>query len=43
MMWSWEHSNNAVTSEAQLKLSSHFDEVLGHQSNTGVINVINLF
>ena len=42
MLW-WEHQNNRVTSEAQLKLLHHSGEVLGHQSNTGVIIVLDLF
>ena len=42
-MLRWEHHNNGVTPEAQLKLVRHSDEGLGHQSNTGVINVLDLF
>ena len=42
MLW-WEHYNNGVTPEAQLKLLHHSGEGLGHQSNTGVINVLDLF
>ena len=42
MLW-WEHQNNRVTSEAQLKLLHHSGEGLGHQSNTGVINELDLF
>ena len=38
MLW-LEHYNNGVTPEAQLKLLQHSGEGLGHQSNTGVINV----
>ena len=33
---------NEVTSEAQLKLLRHSDEGLGHQSNTGIFNVLDL-
>ena len=42
MLW-WEYYNNGVTSEAQLKLLRHSGEGLGYQSNTGVINVLDLF
>ena len=36
-MLRWEHYNNEVTLEAQLKLKRHSGEGLGHQSNTGVL------
>ena len=42
MLW-LEHYNNRVTSEAPLKLLPHSGEGLGHQSNTGVIDVLVLF
>ena len=38
-----EHYNYGVTPEAQLKLLHHSGEGLGHQSNTGVINELDLF
>ena len=42
MLW-LEHYNNGVTPEAQLKLLDRSGEGLGPQSNTGVINVLDLF
>jgi len=42
-MLCWVHYNNGVTPEAQLKLLHHFGEGLGHQSNTGIINELDLF
>ena len=41
MLW-WEHYNNGVTPDAQLKLLHHSGEGLGHQSNKWVINVLRL-
>ena len=42
MLW-WEHYNNGVTPEAQLKLLNNSGEGLGHQSNTLVIDVLDVF
>ena len=42
MLW-LEHYNNEVTPEDQLKLLDHSGEGLGHQSNKGVIDVLDLF
>ena len=39
----WEHYDNEVTSEAQLKLLHHSGEGLVHRSNTGFINVLDSF
>ena len=41
ILW-WDHENNGVTPEAQLKLLHHSGEGLGHHSNTEVIDVLDL-